>query len=102
MSVLVPPTEFVTEAKVTEYALGKKCLTLKLNVIGRVGWPDRIYMYHGKIIFVEFKRAGQKPRRIQDHVIGTIRSHGFRVYVVDNYEQGCTAIDQLTEGGPQL
>lgn len=95
--------ERVTEASVTEYALSKKCFSLKLNVLARVGWPDRIYLYYGaRIIFIEFKRLGQKPRRIQDYIHGKLRELGFRVFVVDCIEQGRAAIDDLTKGDQNL
>jgi hypothetical protein len=99
----VPILEVILEAKVTEYAYQKKCFSLKLNVIGRVGWPDRIYLYYGaRIIFIEFKRVGQKPRRIQDYIHGKLREYGFRVYVVDDFSQGVAAIDDLTKDSPHV
>jgi hypothetical protein len=87
--------ETKTEIDVVDYAESKGVLQLKLNVIGRKGWPDRLFMYKGKIIFIEFKRAGKSPRKLQEYVHEKIRSHWFEVYVVDHYQQGVDLIDQL-------
>lgn len=51
-----------------------------------VGVPDRLFLHKGKVIFVEFKRLGEKPRVIQEHVHRVLRDEGFTVYVVDNFE----------------
>jgi single-stranded DNA-specific DHH superfamily exonuclease len=54
------------------------------------------------VLFIEFKQAGEKPRKIQEYIHERIRKHGFNVIVVDNNADGRTAIDRLTEGVPHL
>ena len=52
------------------------------------GVPDRlILMAGGRIVFVELKRPGEKPRPLQERQIRKIRKLGFRVEVIDS-EQG--------------
>ena len=48
------------------------------------GIPDRILIGKGKIIFVELKAPGKKPRSDQRVWIKKLRDHGAIVYVIDN------------------
>lgn len=99
MSIL----ENAIETKVTIYARERGCLALKLNVLGFRGWPDRLYIYHGpKVMFIEFKRLGEKPRKLQEYIHATLRKYGCRVEVVDNELDGRAAIDDFTKGDPHL
>lgn len=51
------------------------------------GVPDRICLFPGGVIvFVETKKRGEKPRPLQERVIGKIRKLGFRVEVIDSEE----------------
>jgi adenylate kinase len=69
---------------------------------GRIGWPDHLYLYHGRVLFIEFKRAGEKPRKIQEHIHERIRKHGFNVVVVDNHADGRAVIDRFTQDLPDI
>ena len=83
------------ESDVSEYAGRCGCLHLKLIMWGRVGWPDHLYLYHGRVLFIEFKRAGEQPRKIQTFIHERLRQHGFTVEVVDNVEDGRKVVDLL-------
>lgn len=79
------------------YARGKGCATLKLNVMGRRGWPDVLFLYPTeRLIFVEFKQEGVKASRLQQHIHEWIRKFGFKVEVIDNMADAKAAIDRLT------
>ena len=85
------------EREVSDYAMQKKCMVLKLNVWGRVGWPDRLFIYPiRRLVFIEFKLPGQKPRKIQEYIHGKLREYGFWVVTVDNIVHGKGVIDLLT------
>lgn len=89
-----------TELDVCVYAEEQGCLTIKLNLLGRVGWPDRLFLFkQGRMVFVEFKRVGEKPRKIQEYIHGKLRERGFNVEVVDNYADGRRIVDRLTQNG---
>lgn len=63
-------------------------MAIKLNPIGMAGLPDRLVLLPGaKIIFVELKRPGEKPRKLQTHIHNQLRLLGFRVEVADNNEK---------------
>ncbi|HOO79022.1 MAG TPA: VRR-NUC domain-containing protein [Lachnospiraceae bacterium] len=47
------------------------------------GIPDRILIGNGKVIFIELKSPGKKPRPLQVAIIKQMRAHGAIVYVLD-------------------
>jgi hypothetical protein len=94
--------ESAIEVKVTQYAEQKGCLALKLNILGRRGWPDRLYLYAGRVLFIEFKRPGEKPRKLQEYIHDRIRRQGFDVALVDNIREGQGVIDKFAQGDHQF
>lgn len=66
-------------------ALGGICIKLLCDQL--IGLPDRMCLFpHHKIVFVELKTTGQKPRRIQKFMHDKLRALGFRVEVIDTIE----------------
>jgi len=51
-----------------------------------VGDPDRVFLYHGKVLFIEFKREGEDARAIQVYKHKELMDHGFLVLVIDNID----------------
>lgn len=66
---------------------GIHLIALKLNLSGRRGWPDRMVMARGVAVFVEMKRKGGKPRKLQSFMHGRIRLLGFDVEVFDDADK---------------
>lgn len=61
---------------------GGMCIKLISDYIN--GLPDRMCLLPGgRIVFVELKSTGQKPRKIQLYMHGVLRGLGFRVEVID-------------------
>lgn len=61
---------------------GGMCIKLISDYIN--GLPDRMCLLPGgRIVFVELKSTGQKPRKIQFYMHGVLRGLGFRVEVID-------------------
>jgi hypothetical protein len=59
--------------------------SLKLNVAGQRGWPDRLVLLPGgRAAFVELKRPGGAARKLQLHVHARLRALGFEVAVCDD------------------
>jgi hypothetical protein len=56
-----------------------------------------MFLYKGRVLFIEFKRAGEKPRKIQNEIHRRIRAEGFDVAVVDSILHGRDVIDNFTE-----
>lgn len=66
-------------------AIGGLCIKLLCSQF--IGLPDRICIFPGgKIIFVELKTTGKKPRRIQEIIHDKLRATGARVEVIDSVE----------------
>lgn len=61
---------------------------LKFVSPGVSGVPDRIVLLpHGRIVFVELKAPGEKPRAIQNYRAKELRGLGFEVKVIDSIEK---------------
>jgi hypothetical protein len=88
--------ESIIEGWATSYANHLGVLSLKLNVRGNIGWPDRIYIYKGRVLFVEFKATGEKPRKIQEYIHQQLRSHDVSVVVCDSKQQAKEILDEFT------
>lgn len=89
MSVL----EKTIEKAVKKYAEDNGCITYKMNGLGHRGWPDRMFMFEGKVLFIEFKRLGNGPTPLQTHIHEQLRKSGFRVFVVDSVPLGKAVVD---------
>jgi len=99
----MPVLENVVETKIHEYAEANGCLSLKLNVMGRRGWPDRLFIAPGPhVLFMEVKRLGEKPRKLQEYIHNVLRKFGCSVELVDNERDGCAAIDRIAAKNQNL
>lgn len=56
----------------------------KLQWVGRRNAPDRFFAKGGRVVLIEFKAPGEKPRPGQDREIDRLRAAGVEVYVCDN------------------
>lgn len=75
------------EKKLVEETKRRKGLAVKFVSPGFDGMPDRILLLPGgKIVFVEVKAQGRKPRPLQLVRHATLRRLGFTVFVLDQEE----------------
>lgn len=80
-------SEKVIERKLVELVKANDGMCIKLLCDQLIGLPDRLCLFpNHKIIFVEVKTTGQKPRRIQAYMHNKLRALGFRVEVIDSIE----------------
>ena len=76
------------ESQCCDYALKNYVRSIKLNVQGQTGWPDRLFLFPNKnAVSIEFKRPGFKPRPKQNFIHTILRNLGFEVYVIDNLDR---------------
>jgi hypothetical protein len=74
------PRESSIEASFVHVLKRHGLTTLKLNVSGQRGYPDRLVLLSGgRAVFVELKRPGGKLRPLQEHVHGQLKALGFQV-----------------------
>ena len=72
------------ERRLVELVKINNGMCIKLLCDQLMGLPDRMCLFPGhKIIFVELKTTGRKPKRIQVYVHNKLRALGFRVEVID-------------------
>lgn len=63
-------------------------LSIKLVSPSLVGLPDRMLLLGGgRVVFVELKKEGKKPSKIQTFVQKKLSSLGFDVRTIDSKEQ---------------
>ncbi len=93
--------ESTVENCVNTYAKKKyagRILVRKMNGVGFRNWPDRLYFFDdGKVFLIEFKRKGKVPGPAQTAFHKILAGMGYRVYVVDNPEDGKKIIDAEAE-----
>lgn len=89
-------SEKVVERKLVELVKINGGMCIKLLCDQLIGLPDRICLFPGhKIVFVELKTTGQKPKRIQTYMHNKLRTLGFRVEVIDTVESVVNFIDDI-------
>ena len=87
-------SEKLVERTLYNYTKEKGGLCIKLLTAFFQGLPDRLVLLPGgKVIFVELKTTGEKPRKIQVIVMDKLRKLGFSVYVIATCEKARECID---------
>lgn len=77
----------------------QKGMAMKFISPGLRGVPDRIVLMEGgKIIFVELKAPGEKPRKQQEIRIAQMKSLGFKVKTIDTKRGVDELINEMTAG----
>lgn len=88
--------EKIIEGKVNAYAQSKGFLVYKFTSPARRAVPDRIYISpKGTVVFVEFKREGQKPTPPQEREHHRLRMQNVSVFVIDNVDDGKAMVDAI-------
>lgn len=85
--------ERTIENKVKKYAKDNGWWVRKFVSPAHSGSPDDIFIKNGKVLFIEFKATGEKPRKLQVEIIKQMTDHGATVHVVDSIEQGKGVLD---------
>lgn len=90
-------SEKLIERKLVEKCKENGILCIKLLTYQFTGLPDRMCLLPGgKVVFVELKTTGEKPRKIQINIHNKLRKLGFRVEVLDSTESVQNFIYELT------
>ena len=80
------PLESTIESNNRDYCKQLGIIFRKLN-FGE-GWPDRLLLYRGEVLFIEYKQKGAKPTKLQLWMHDKLREQGFQVEVVDESIKG--------------
>jgi hypothetical protein len=88
--------ESTIEQRVCAYAKSKGCLSLKLSGQNQKGQPDRMFLFEGRVLFIEFKAPGKLPTALQCRWIERLHAHDFEVWCCDDINAGKRLIDLIT------
>ena len=61
--------------------------SIKLNLQGNRGWPDRMFLLPGKPVFIEFKRRGEHPSDLQLYRIKQLTALGYDALWTSDYDR---------------
>ena len=91
------------EDVVCDYAKQFDIEVYKFTSPNRAAVPDREYLFpNGTVLFIEFKRTGEKATVPQAREHARIRGQHTPVYVVDNIEDGKRIIDHFRDHDARL
>jgi Holliday junction resolvase len=88
--------ESTIERAVCAYAKSKGCLAMKLAGPNQKGQPDRMFLHHGSVMFIEFKARGKRPTALQARWLERLTEHTFHATSCDDIAAGKRLIDLLT------
>jgi hypothetical protein len=85
------------EKRCISYIKSKGGIALKLNPVNCRGIPDRmILLPYGRVVFIEFKAPGKRPRGNQQYWLTRLQCMGFAAKCIDNYDLFTQFIDKET------
>lgn len=86
------PLESSVEASIVRYAKRHGIYTRKFTSPSQRGVPDRIFALNGKVLFLEIKRKGAKPTKLQEYELKQLQDAGIAASWVDSVSGGIDAI----------
>ncbi len=87
--------ESQVEAGLVRYAKKHGIYTRKFTSPSQRGVPDRIFAYNGRVLFLEIKRKGEKPTKLQKYELEQLQEAGIAASWVDNVESGIDMINAV-------
>ena len=90
-----PVLESKVESVIVHYAKAHGVWTRKFVAPATAGVPDRIFIYRGHVQFLEIKRPGGKPTKLQEFTMEQMIAVGAHVSWVDNVADGKRVISQM-------
>lgn len=93
------PRESTIEGYLVSRCRDRGWLCYKTESPGRSGFPDRTIVTNaGMVAFVEVKRPGEVPRKLQVHTLKRLREHRANVCVVHDRASVDTLVSALRCG----
>ena len=74
------------QSKMIKLAEASGWYVIKLIKTNKNGIPDLFMIRDGRVVFVEVKREGGKPRPLQEYRIDELKKVGMEAHVCDNIE----------------
>ena len=82
------------EQAVVDWATQNGWLVRKLQWVGRTGAPDRIFIGFGRVVFMEFKRTGNKITGQQKKEFERICEVYAFTFLIDDVDEGIKALKE--------
>lgn len=81
-------------AKIVSTLRGKGCFVTKLHggPNQQAGLPDLLVVRDGRAFFLEVKRPGQSPTKLQEHTLAKLRDVGAVAVCVRSVEEAISAV----------
>lgn len=93
------PTEASIESSIVTYAKKRGVLVYKFTSPSQRSVPDRLFIYKGHVMFMEIKRLGEIPTKLQTHELAKLVDAGVSAVFCDNAEDGKAYVDNLIDTG---
>ena len=69
--------------------------SIKLVMVNDAGWPDRLYVLPGgRVVWVEYKKPGERPTAIQDERHDLLTAFGHTVATYESVEEAVAGVAQ--------
>ena len=94
---MTPTRESTIEKNVCDYARKLGCLVLKLAGPNQKGQPDRMFLYRGRALFIEFKTPGKRPTPLQCKWLADLVKQCFHATWVDNVDDGKRHVENFVK-----
>ena len=85
------------QKSVVSYARRNDVIAHKFSSEARRNVPDYIFLFDGRIYFIEFKATGQVARAGQQREINKLKAAGFKVDVCDDKSIGKLFINMFIQ-----
>ena len=94
------PLESYTERNVKRWADDHGILNVKLTPQGQRAYPDRLFfLFGGKPMLIEFKRAGEEPTKLQSYLHGKLQAAKYDVRWTDSADEAIGWLKEQLRGG---
>ena len=81
------------EQAAADWACARGWESIKFTPRGSRGWPDRIFIsISGVHVWIEFKKNGKEPRKVQLYRIKQLRKRAVNAFWIDNLEEAQTTL----------
>ena len=79
------------ERETVKWAVANGILTVKIQAAR--GWPDRLFLYRGRCLFIEFKASsGGRVSPMQRRIMEQLESAGIEAHVHNNVDKAITTL----------
>ena len=93
IAVMTTALERILESRLGKYCRDAGILYIKGKATGQKGFPDRMLIRGGRVLFLELKRKGCKPSPLQLHWMWKLRDQGMRAEFTDSFEKAVEFIE---------